>query len=87
MGDVDSKRMSEMEVCAWLAEVFEEPAGALKVETPRHSIVKWDSLGVLTLMAGLDEKFDLVVSDQEMSSMTKIGDVLALLRQRGKLSG
>jgi acyl carrier protein len=77
--------MREAEAIAWLAEVFQEPASSLKPETPRDSIAMWDSLGVLTLMAELDEKFDLVVSDQEMRAMTKIGDVLTLLRERGKL--
>jgi len=87
MGNVDSKGKSEAEALAWLADIFQEPAGKLTPETPRDAIAMWDSLGVLTLMAELDEKFDLVVSDQEMRAMTKVGDVLSLLRQHGKLNG
>ena len=85
MDDVKSTGMSEAEVLAWLADVFQEPAGKLTPETPRDAIAMWDSLGVLTLMAELDEKFDLVVSDQDMRGMAKAGDVVSFLRRHGKL--
>ena len=87
MGNVESKGKSEAEVLAWLADVFQESADQLTPETPRDAIAMWDSLGVLTLMAELDEKFDIVVSDQELRAMKKIGDVLTLLRQHGKVGG
>lgn len=78
--------MSQSEVLAWVADVFQEPAEKITPESQRESIAMWDSLGVLTLMAELDEKFDLVVSDQDMRGMTKVGDILSLLRQHGKLN-
>lgn len=71
----------------WLAELFEEPAANLTPDTPRAEIPAWDSLGVLSLMAALDEKFGILLSDQEMRAMTKVGDVLEVLRQHGKLNG
>ncbi len=86
MGEVKSMGMTEGEVLAWLADVFQEPAGKLTAETPREAIAMWDSLGVLTLMAELDERFDLVVSDQDMRAMAKVGDVMSLLRRHGKLN-
>ena len=86
MGDVKSIGMNEAEVMAWLTEVFQEPSGRITAETPRDAIAMWDSLGVLTLMAELDEKFDLVVSDQDMRALTKAGDVVSLLRRHGKLN-
>ena len=77
--------MSRAEALAWVAEIFQESA-EMTPETPRENIAMWDSLGVLTLMAELDEKFDLVVSDQEMRAMTKVGDILSLLEKNGKLN-
>ena len=77
--------MSRAEALAWVAEIFQE-SEALTPETPREKIAMWDSLGVLTLMAELDEKFDLVVSDQDMRAMTKVGDILSLLEKNGKLN-
>ena len=77
--------MSRAEALAWVAEIFQESA-EMTPETPRENIAMWDSLGVLTLMAELDEKFDLVVSDQDMRAMTKVGDILSLLEKNGKLN-
>lgn len=85
MGNSEPKTMTEAEVLAWLAEVFQEPIEKITPETSRDSIATWDSLGVLTLMAELDEKFELVTSDQEMREMAKIGDVLLLLKIKGKI--
>lgn len=77
--------MNREETLHWIAELFQEPPGTLTEETPRTAIASWDSLGVLTLMAALDEKFDLVVTDESMSAMQKVGDVLELLTRSGKL--
>lgn len=86
MAEVNHKIMSQDQALDWLAEVFQEPRENLSLETPRDDVASWDSLGVLTLMAEVDEKFDLVLSDQEMQGMKKIGDVLSVLRERGKLN-
>jgi acyl carrier protein len=86
MDKANRKTMTQAEVLAWVADVFQESLEKLTMDTPRTEIAMWDSLGVLTLMAELDEKFDLVVSDQEMRAMTKVGDILSLLEKNGKLS-
>lgn len=78
--------MTRDEVLAWVATVFEEPAANLRADTPRDEIAGWDSLGVLTLMADLDEKFDIRVGEKEMASMTSVKDILDLLERSGKLA-
>ncbi len=85
MNEVESKTMTQDQVLDWLAEVFNESRERITPETKRDDIASWDSLGVLTLMADLDEKFDLVLSDQEMRPMQAIGDILVVLRERGKI--
>lgn len=85
MGDFENNKCSDAQVMDWLAQAFNEPREKITPETRREDIASWDSLGVLVLMADLDEKFDLVLTDQDMRAMTKIGDVLAVLRERGKL--
>ena len=77
--------MTEEQVIAWLGEVFECRAEELTADRSRDDIPAWDSLGVLTLMAGFDEKFGLVMSADDMQKLQRVGDVLALLRSRGKL--
>lgn len=75
---------TEDEVLKWLGELFEHPA-PLTPATERETIPMWDSLGTLNLLAGLDEKFGIILPDAELRAMTKVDDVLAVLRREGKL--
>ena len=79
--------MTRDEALVWLAGVFEEPPGNVRADTPRDEIGGWDSLGVLTLMADLDEKFNIQLSENESREMTSIQDLLAFLEKRGAVSG
>ena len=77
--------MTPSEALAWVATMFEEPLDNVRPETPRDEIFGWDSLGVLALMAELDEKFDIRVGEQEMTAMTSVQDILNVLQKHGKL--
>jgi acyl carrier protein len=77
--------MSQEEALKWITALFEEPPGTFTPETVLSSVAKWDSLGVLTLMAALDEKFELLVTADNILPMQKVGDILELLRKNGKL--
>lgn len=78
--------MTQDDALKWFAELFGLPTAGLSSATKRTDIPSWDSLGVLMLMGGLDETFSVVVNDDDMRSMQKVGDVLDLLRNKGKLS-
>ncbi len=78
---------NEQEALRWIAGIFEESGAALTPETPREDIPLWDSMGVLALMAAMDEEFDIVMSDDDIKSMQKVDDILAVLRKHGKLEG
>ena len=78
--------MSQDEALKWFADQFGIPASSITAETLRANIPTWDSLGVLTLMAALDETFGVVVNDADMRAMQKVGDVFDLLRKHGKLT-
>lgn len=77
--------MNQQEALRWIEEVFEEPSGSLTGETLRDDVPTWDSMGVLALMAGMDEKFDIVLTDDDIKSMKSVDDILAVLRKHGKL--
>ena len=70
---------------ALLAETFDEPVEGLSAATARDAVAGWDSMGALSLMAELDERFDIELTADASRSMARIGDVLALLRQHGAL--
>jgi len=78
--------MNQNEALAWLAGIFEESPESLRPETPRDEIAAWDSLGVLTLMAELDEKFNIQLEADDMENMKKVQDLLAVLERHGALT-
>lgn len=75
--------MNQQEALKWIANVFEMPIESLKAETKRDEIPAWDSLGVLTLMAGFDEKFGFLLTEEEVSGLTAVEDILKVLNERG----
>jgi acyl carrier protein len=77
--------MIKQEALKWIANLFEESDSGIQPETKREDIPAWDSLGMLTLMAGLNDTFDIVMSDQELQEFRTVEDLLQVLRKRGKL--
>ena len=37
-------------------------------------------------MAGFDQQFNIMLSDDEIKTMTKVNDILNILRKNGKVS-
>lgn len=77
--------MNQTEALNWIAEIFEAAPGSIAPETVREDIQTWDSMGVLLLMAGLDEKFSILMTDGDIAAMRKVDDILAVLRKHNKL--
>ena len=77
--------MTEEEIMTWIANVFEEPVENIKTSTESKDIAGWDSLGILNLIAGLDENFGISVSDEEIQELRKVADILELFRRYGRL--
>jgi acyl carrier protein len=80
-----AKTMNLEEALAWVANIFEAPEESITPETKREDIESWDSLGSLTLLAALDEDFDITVSDDVLAEMQAVDDVLKVLRTHGCL--
>jgi acyl carrier protein len=78
--------MNTQEALNWMAEIFEEPAGRLTATTPRPDIPGWDSLGTLSLLAALDERFDIHLSEQDIEGLNGIKDIVDLLRRHDAVS-
>ena len=73
------------EALMWIADLFEESVEDINPETLKEDIPAWDSLGVLTLMAELDENFGILLTDEEMQKLHKINDIFDILRRDGRL--
>jgi acyl carrier protein len=79
--------MTQQEALGWIANLFEEKPERLTPDMNREDIQAWDSLGVLTLLADLDNDFAIQLSDAEVQGMKTVNDVLEILRRHGKLAG
>ena len=77
--------MTELEAIAWLADILEESPESVTPETPRDEIPAWDSLGILTLMARLDEDFEILLEEEEVQELRGVNDILEALKRHGKL--
>ena len=69
------------EILAWVAEIFESPIEKLRPETKRDEVEAWDSLGILTLIARMDEDFHILLTDEEIQRLRSVGDIIDLLRE------
>jgi acyl carrier protein len=78
--------MTQQEALQWIADIFEVSVNTINVETQRNEIPAWDSLGVLTLMAGFDEKFGFLLTEEEVLGLAKVEDIIIVLKDRGCLS-
>jgi acyl carrier protein len=78
--------VSRDEALEWIAGLFEEPIDSVRPGTARDAIRAWDSLGMLMLMAGLDERFDINLDTDDLGSLKGVDDILAVLERHGKLS-
>jgi acyl carrier protein len=73
------------EVLAWVADIFETPGEKIRPDTKREEIEAWDSLGVLNLMARLDEEYSILLTEEEIQQLKSVQDILDLLRKREKI--
>jgi acyl carrier protein len=79
-------KITTSEAFKMLSEVLEEPLANLSPDLLRDDVYGWDSLGALSLMAELDERFGILLTADESREMTRIDDVLQLLRRHGRLA-
>ena len=78
--------MNSKEALDWISETFEDPPGRIGTATVREEIPGWDSLGTLSLIAALDERFDIHLSEQDIEGLQSVKDILELLRRHDALS-
>jgi acyl carrier protein len=73
--------MTQDEAMKWIADVLEEDVSKIAPETKREALERWDSLGMLTLIAALDDQFSMVLDEDEMVKLTTVGSILDVLRK------
>jgi len=77
--------MTQNEVISWIADMFEFPRENISASTQRSDIPAWDSLGLLTLMAALDEDLDIQLDETELDALQSVQAVIDVIKEHGKL--
>jgi acyl carrier protein len=83
---LDMKPISTKQALELLAETFDEPLDRIVESTPREAIAGWDSMGALSLMAELDERFNIELTADGSRALLQVADVIELLRRHGALA-
>ena len=52
------------------------------LNTKRADIAEWDSMGQISLMSMLEEKFGITFEMEELVSLERIQDIVNILKQR-----
>jgi len=82
----DNTAISTAEAIDWFAEIFEASASEISAQSQQQDIEGWDSMGVLTLMAELDDRFSINLTQDELESIDSISDLLDVLRKNNVLA-
>ena len=64
-----------------LTESIEFQEGSLNLDTKIDSI-DWDSLAVISCIALADEKFNVMLSGDELAKISTIGDIFQLISKK-----
>jgi len=62
-----------------LAEYCEFENTKLAIDTPLKSIEGYDSLAIMSMIAFIDENFNVKVSDKEIESLTDLNSLIELI--------
>jgi len=66
-----------------LAEAFGIDAGTVTPETTPEDVEKWDSLGHMNMVAGLENAFAIQFEIDEIMEMASVAQILKVLEARG----
>ncbi len=64
-------------------EVFEDPDLNVTEKTVAADVPAWDSLNHINLVLALEEEFGVEFTTPEVTSMSNVGDLFALLARKG----
>jgi acyl carrier protein len=66
-----------------LAEAFGIDAATVTPETTPDDVEKWDSLGHMNMVAGLESAFTIQFEIDEIMEMASVAQILKVLEARG----
>jgi acyl carrier protein len=77
-----ARTVEKQQLFGWLAGAFQMDAAEITMERTRDSIETWDSMGTLLLIAELDDKLHVTLSEDELKGLRSIRDIVDLLQRK-----
>ena len=69
-----------------LEDATQNLPGAIDIDSPLKAVEGWDSLGVVSLMTLLLERYEVELQVEDLQACTTVRDLFELLRGRGAYS-
>jgi len=69
-----------------ISDVLRVPADKITPELSIHKIDTWNSLTHIEFVVTIEERFKIQLTEDEITTMTNIGEVQRILASRGVLS-
>ncbi len=60
--------------------------GSLTIDTRLVNVPAWDSMGVLLLMAEMDERFGITLNETELANLRGVVDIVNVVKRAGLLT-
>ncbi len=77
---------TEHEIIDIVATAFNVEATTLTLASSRDDVEEWDSMGMLMLMAELDEHYELVLDEEVLAEFQTVQDIVTTVTQRVQAS-
>lgn len=74
--------MDKEKILSLISEALEVDPAGINMETHIKDVLEWDSLGWLSIMSLLDEKYGVQISSSEMRDLSTAGDLVNLILQK-----
>ena len=72
----------EKEICRIIEQALDLESGSVTIEDGMDTIEKWDSLGFLTILSTLEERYgNKVAAIDDLSSAKSVRDIVNLLKR------
>jgi len=76
--------MDESRLKRVMANIFDIPGAEINEESSMETIINWDSLKHIQLMTAIEEEFQIILSIENMISMTNYPTILKVLSEYEK---
>jgi len=70
---------------AILEDILQAPKGSLKMEDSPKTVKTWDSMAQVTILATIDQELHVELSDELVSKLTTVGQIIEVLKSQGLL--